>query len=319
MTRDEAVEMIRGAGVGEHAEELVGLLRPSARMILGETGEDGEKSYLGGKPRLAEGTLWPRWNPAEHFRRRIADAERQCAARPNDMGLRDYLEGMKQGLGEIPLAFLGQVDLGEMAEQAAVPGWPTQGVLLFFYECLVCPWGFDPGDRGGCRVIYYPAGTEQVEAEPPIDLSVEFQFPQVGVRFEPEWTLPTEIGRERLADLGFLSAHMKLLAELAGTVDASGVIHRCGGHADEVQGEMRLLCQLASHGIYCGDAAGLADVRRGTLEGGTGDWELLLQVDSDEENLGWMWGDLGRVYFWVRKQDMARLDFESPWAVLQCS
>jgi uncharacterized protein YwqG len=30
-----------------------------------------------------------------------------------------------------------------------------------------------------------------------------------------------------------------------------------------------------------------------------------------------MWGDAGRVYFWIRRQDLAATDFECAWAVLQ--
>ena len=34
------------------------------------------------------------------------------------------------------------------------------------------------------------------------------------------------------------------------------------------------------------------------------DWRLLLQIDSNEEN-NYMWGDSGRLYFWIRKVDLA--------------
>ena len=81
---------------------------------------------------------------------------------------------------------------------------------------------------------------------------------------------------------------------------------------------MRLECQLVTNGLYCGDATGYQDPRRASLELGASDWQLLLQIDSDEERLGWMWGDVGRVYFWIRRQDLASADFEGAWAVLQC-
>ena len=43
------------------------------------------------------------------------------------------------------------------------------------------------------------------------------------------------------------------------------------------------------------------------LEAGADDWRLLLQVNSDDY-AGWMWGDVGRVYFWIRRQDFATGD-----------
>jgi uncharacterized protein YwqG len=94
-------------------------------------------------------------------------------------------------------------------------------------------------------------------------------------------------------------------------------IHRCGGHPQEIQGDMRLECQLVTNGIYCGDPSGYQDPRRAVLERGAADWHLLLQVDSDEKRLGWMWGDAGRVYFWARRQDIEATEFGGAWAVLQ--
>jgi uncharacterized protein YwqG len=31
-----------------------------------------------------------------------------------------------------------------------------------------------------------------------------------------------------------------------------------------------------------------------------------------------MWGDAGRLYFWIRKQDLAEQSFDAVWAILQC-
>lgn len=48
-------------------------------------------------------------------------------------------------------------------------------------------------------------------------------------------------------------------------------------------------------------------------------WRLLLQVDSNEEDCGMMWGDVGRLYFWIRKQDLENKKFDKSWFSLQCS
>jgi uncharacterized protein YwqG len=45
---------------------------------------------------------------------------------------------------------------------------------------------------------------------------------------------------------------------------------------------------------------------------------LLLQIDSDDA-LGSVWGDLGRVYFWIRDQDLAARRFDRIWHVMQCT
>jgi uncharacterized protein YwqG len=31
-----------------------------------------------------------------------------------------------------------------------------------------------------------------------------------------------------------------------------------------------------------------------------------------------MWADLGRVYFWIREEDLRERRFERAWAILQC-
>ena len=76
-------------------------------------------------------------------------------------------------------------------------------------------------------------------------------------------------------------------------------------------------CQLASHGIYVGDAEGHKDPRAPSLKAGAKDWKLLLQLDTDDD-IGWMWGDVGTLYFWVREQDAQAGDFSRVWMVFQC-
>jgi uncharacterized protein YwqG len=100
--------------------------------------------------------------------------------------------------------------------------------------------------------------------------------------------------------------------------DEDTLIHRCGGHPQEIQGDMRLQCQLVTNGLYCGDFSGYEDPRAEALARGASDWQLLLQLDSDEDRLRWTWGDVGRVYFWARRQEFAGCDFEGSWAVQQC-
>ncbi len=46
---------------------------------------------------------------------------------------------------------------------------------------------------------------------------------------------------------------------------------------------------------------------------------MLLQIDTDEQGPDWMWGDMGCLYFWIRKQDLDERNFDRIWAVLQCS
>ena len=50
---------------------------------------------------------------------------------------------------------------------------------------------------------------------------------------------------------------------------------------------------------------------------GSSDWLLLFQLGSSEES-EMMWGDGGKLYFWIREQDLSALRFDNVWMVLQC-
>jgi uncharacterized protein YwqG len=98
-------------------------------------------------------------------------------------------------------------------------------------------------------------------------------------------------------------------------------VHRLLGHPDPVQGDMQRECQLASNGINCGGREHLSDPRTPSLHEGAGDWRLLLQIDSidsTESDTGMMWGDLGRLYYWIREEDLRVRAWDLAWLVLQC-
>ena len=95
------------------------------------------------------------------------------------------------------------------------------------------------------------------------------------------------------------------------------VIHRLLGHPTPVQGDMQLECQLVTNGLYCGDSSGYQDPRVNDLRAGASDWRLLLQIDSDEK-AGMMWGNVGRLYYWIKEADLAARDWDLSWLILQC-
>jgi uncharacterized protein YwqG len=94
--------------------------------------------------------------------------------------------------------------------------------------------------------------------------------------------------------------------------------HQIGGYPSPVQGEgMELECQMASNGVYVGEPGGYSSPQAQALQAGAADWQLLLQLDSNDA-ADMVWGDAGMLYFWVRKQDAANKDFSNVWMVLQC-
>jgi uncharacterized protein YwqG len=138
----------------------------------------------------------------------------------------------------------------------------------------------------------------------------------------PELTLPDWVTRwhPNYPDLEYdtpaYGSYHALCEELT---TAGGLpVHHLFGHPQLIQNPMELECQLASNGVYCGTTEGYRSERAKMLESGAADWRLLLQIDSDEDGPGWMWGDVGRIYFWVKQHDLRSLRFDDDWLVFQC-
>ena len=155
------------------------------------------------------------------------------------------------------------------------------------------PWGFDPADRGGWSVIFRPGGAVDGSAN---GLSDAAPFPEVRLRPERALSLPQP---EQLgADTDGLSVEeLDAIEEATNAIYGDQPAHQVGGFASPIQDAgMELEAQLASNGLYCGNAAGYSDPRAADLASGAQDWRLLLQLDSDE-SADLMWGDCGRLYF----------------------
>jgi uncharacterized protein YwqG len=236
-------------------------------------------SKLGGLPALPPGIDWPLWN-------------------------------------EKPQSFLAQIDLAEI--NAVLPSFlPSSGRLYFFYDQAQEAWGFDPKDRGAWQVFYSTASESELqERVSPTDLPDEFVY-------KTKYLCPVLV--DLLPDSQMLpSADFdwdrdgEEYEELRSSVFGGDRHHQILGYPTPIQNPgMEEQCQLASNGIYVGNSDGYNDPRVPQLKAGAGDWKLLLQLDSDEET-GWMWGDVGTVYFWIREQDARKADFSKVWMVFQC-
>jgi uncharacterized protein YwqG len=225
-----------------------------------------------------------------------------------------------------PMAFLAQIDLAEASRHDRDGLLPRSGRLWFFYDYVASPWGFDPAHRNGWKVLFDATGGAVAPARVPGPTlgedSDDEVFPERPVGFEHVMTYPdleSWEGHEELDDDARegLDEASEQLSELLGE-DEESERHQLLGHAMPVQGPMELECQLTSNGIYTGggELKPQDEKRAEVLAAGASDWTLLLQLDSDEAL--WMWGDCGRLFFWIRKQDLARKDFSNVWVVLQC-
>jgi uncharacterized protein YwqG len=214
-----------------------------------------------------------------------------------------------------PLSSLAMIDLAEVADHAAGIGLPAAGLLNVFYDVDEQPWGFDPGDGDGHRVLLADPHTA-VETEPPAGATA---FPTAGLDATRVATYPgweedvTDWITGPDADSGPDMRYADLIQRLEADIPA-GRDHRLGGWPALIQAPWQRECQLASNG-FSGSAQG---PEVDALESGVDEWVQLLQLDSDDD-LGWMWGDVGMLYIAIRRQDLAASAFDRTWLVLQCT
>jgi uncharacterized protein YwqG len=165
---------------------------------------------------------------------------------------------------------------------------PKSGSLFFLYDADAQPWGFDPKDKGCAQVIYVPSSLAEHRPRALLrDLDEEVRFKGVALAAIPETSLPGKnsgLLRDCHATEEEFNAYWNLIDPL------SRRVHRMGGNANEIQGELGLEAHPVSNGIYCGGGQGYQEGRRRGLDAGAADWPLLLQVDS-EERAGMMWGE----------------------------
>jgi len=283
--RAELRERLRGAGLD--ADTFLGLARVGARLL--PSSDAPGRSRLGGLPELPSGSAWP-----EHAGR--------------------------------PLMFTARVDLDELA--AVLPaddrqGLPASGDLWLFTDALGLAWGFLPEDRGSFVLIHTegehppvdaPAGRD--EDGDPFATAVDAR----SCRLVPELVLPDpyEDGVDLLDDGARFDAYTDLDEQLNREWFDDAPRHRILGRPTLVQGSMELEAQLASNGIDVGGPEGYASAEAERLKAGAADWTLVAQIDSDDDT-GFMWGDVGLVYWWMRREDLAAGRWQGVWGILQCS
>jgi uncharacterized protein YwqG len=193
---------------------------------------------------------------------------------------------------------------------------PPAGLLSFFYDSDQRVWGFDPAQDGAWSVLYAAPGTSLSPCAFPGSLPDHGRFTELDLtpwleESYPAWEL-SEVDAI-IVDRDDRFAYAEMMDE-----SDTGPIHRMLGNPEPVQGDMQLECQLVSHGLYCGNATGYNDPRAAALRPGAVDWRLLMQIDTDDA-AGIMWGDVGRIYYWIHRDALAAQRWSDTRLCLQCS
>lgn len=218
---------------------------------------------------------------------------------------------------EKPLSFIAQINLDEVKSFDIENKLPDSGILYFFYSYEQEAWGFDPKDKG-CFITYYFDGSldELERKEKPKDIEKYYCYEPCKLSFKSEFNIPDyqsnyfNIEMNDKEDQSFENFVDELCKDDYTT-------NKILGHSVNIQGGMELECELVTNGLYCGDSTGYNSPKAKELRENYKNWQLLLQIDSDDE-ADMMWGDSGCLYFWIKKEDLKNKKFENSWFSLQC-
>lgn len=254
--------------------------------------EAPQRSKIGGSPAVPATFEWPRFE-GENYNGEIANR---------------------------PLSFLCQINLEETRDYDKDKLLPEKGLLLFFYEQDTMRWGFSPEDRG-CSRVYYFENTNDLElAEFPDDLKDEYKVKEYNLSFSTNLSYPgfEELNRHSNVDCTW-SDYDDALEEAGYNLDLER--HKLLGYANLIQDEMLTECECTSRGMnrntenyYNAPIDAKEDINKSAT-----DWILLFQMASITDNdFELMFGDLGNLYFYIRKQDLKEHNFDKVWLVSQC-
>lgn len=282
---DQLKVLIDNCGLSAHSDELLKRVQKSIGIVpqLVESDKDIAlaQSKFGGRPDVPWGFKWPVYSGS-------------------------------------PLSFVAQINFAEMQHLSKEFELPEAGVLSFFYDNNV--WGFDPRDKDGFKVYFFSAEdgvqlnlsrSEGSGKEEPYE-----PYKPCRIGFESFYSLPApnRDGEDSVDDLlgdGLRENYYQLLNDM-------GFHHRMFGYSEPVQNEMESECQLVTNGIYCGDVLNYEDPKITALLKNNDQWQLLLQLNSDEDFSDMMWGDVGCLYYWIKKEDFKQRRFDNSWIVMQC-
>jgi uncharacterized protein YwqG len=261
------------------AEDLARLVQPALRIIATPTEDDHlavRTSKLGGWPDVPADFRWPM-------------------------------------LSGVPMSFIGQIHLADVADEPVAQLLPKDGLLAFFYDAQQHIFGDQPTDREGWGLFWFSSDAPLARAQPPEPLPAHAQFLSAAMHFTAILTMPQRPQLD-MPTLAWSSADQARYDQFwAAFSGANGQApqHQLLGHPNTLQDDMRLQCQWMSHGV-----TGANDPRAASLGAGTMDWQLLLQIDSDPV-LGMHWGDGGMVYFWMPRAALSARQFDQSWLIMQ--
>lgn len=219
------------------------------------------------------------------------------------------------------LTFIAQLNTQDFTDLDADNLLPKDRMVFFFYDTNYYgyPLGYKPEDAGGFAVLSCPLSESLYASVTPLEgegqsyhemrlyPSANMGLPAVTAAIQQALVLPEEAAQ--YMECTNMYYYLLQRDELT--------LHRTLGYPDALQTAPEPICQMVDDGI---DATSSLPYSDGTFEKAVekaNDWVLLLQVDSDlRTQMDFRQG--GRLYYFIRKQDLVRGDFGKVRGIMQC-
>lgn len=200
----------------------------------------------------------------------------------------------------VPLNFMVQLDLSDIQATLPLDYLPSKGFLLFFYDNDRQPWGnFD--DNGSWRVIYQDNPVKNVSA--PNTVYIPGELRNSGMSFELIDTYP---------DPDIINLNEEEVETYFKDFYSKNEGHTLGGYSYDIQGSSKEDAFMIQHRYYY--EREFTDAQKEEYE----DYVLLFQLDSDQ-NINFIVGDMGTLYFYGDVDEMRDGNFENIWLTSQCA
>jgi uncharacterized protein YwqG len=326
----ELEQQLADAGLGRVASKLVLLARETVRLTA-ISHEEEPTSRLGGRPNLAPDLTWPEWDeePLAFV------AQLDLAATPEIVGLDLPRSGA--------LYFFHRFLRPARATKERIGRNPATGEVIRIPARKAAKSRLAKmSDHRNFRVLY---SAERLANLPlcgfPKELEAEYRYQ--GVRLDArtaEFSMPFPDDpvlrplclkhEEQERYLSFVLQLMESRETFPDRAESDIGEHAVGGHPNYIQHDPRLRAELITTGLYPriqgrgrNPATGESVTSREDepslekAEAAMQNWQSLLLVDS-EQSADILWGDMGRLYYLIRKDDLQKRAFENVWMEFDC-
>ncbi|MEK4027456.1 YwqG family protein [Pseudobacillus sp. FSL P4-0506] len=214
-------------------------------------------------------------------------------------GLPDMPDGMEFPSYENGyLWFIGQFNLKEAKPYDKDNLLPEKGILYLFYDAHEQPWGFEE-DEGCYKVLYFDGDVCELKRRAfPGESEGDYSLDAYKIAFRNIYTISEHPENLPFEDENEEDRFWNFRQELMQPEDENGSIvpaHYMLGEPFNVQNDVfEELYDSSKHPV------------------------LLFQIDSDEQDLGVMWGDSGLLYFCIEKEELLAKQFDKVTFTLQC-